>query len=391
MKKLKRYIILVLEKNPEIVTKFQALLSNWPHLVYFCTTVQEAMGIMAGVSPDILFIDFRTPDLNCYEFVAHIQKKAPHSLRICYSEFEDKEALLKIVDEGFVHRCFSLPWDEHDVEKIISHDLQTRSRVRIRKCWDFLESGRGLPVMPSVASELAQVVRDPDYSLDDVARVIEKDPAISARLLRIVNSSAYVKSGRIVDIRHAVSYLGVNLTRNLVLFICAVKSFLYPKRYHDLALQIIQHCFNCSKLSEVIARDMCPEKVKSAATAALLHDIGKLLILSCQPEKNIVSGGPVYSLETTSVKEMQWFGITHLELGSALLLWWNLPLEIADVAANHALPLSELDGVSRCVSAADRCLNEIIRGSAYTSDLDSLKEFYPIENWRQQAREILAT
>jgi hypothetical protein len=94
-----------------------------------------------------------------------------------------------------------------------------------------------------------------------------------------------------------------------------------------------------------------------------------------------------YGLFATEVEE-RIFGITHLELGSALLLWWNFPLVIVDAAANHSQPLNSLHGVPLCVAIADRCLLKAANGEAITTDFNLLSPNLPVEQWLQCARAL---
>ena len=94
-----------------------------------------------------------------------------------------------------------------------------------------------------------------------------------------------------------------------------------------------------------------------------------------------------YGLFSTEVEE-QVFGISHLELGSALLLWWNLPMDMVDAAANHSQPLNSLHGVPLCVAIADRCLLKAANGEAITADFNLLPQDLPVEQWLQYARDM---
>jgi hypothetical protein len=86
--------------------------------------------------------------------------------------------------------------------------------------------------------------------------------------------------------------------------------------------------------------------------------------------------------------EEQIFGINHLELGSALLLWWNLPMVMVDAAANHSQPLNSLQGVPLCVAIADRCLLKAANGESITVDFNLLPYELPIEQWLECARTL---
>jgi len=391
-KKSKSYTVFVVDQGKSNMGRFQAVFKDWPHIVYYCDTTLEAQSIMVGVSPDIVIVNYQMPDIPAHQFLGSIQKNFQHAIRIVFSNEQDRTNVLRLVAQGLAHRFFCLPWNENGVAEQLDNDLMTRSRIRVRKCWEFLDSGRKLPILPEVVRKIEEILHDPDYKLDDVVDSISKDPVITAMLLKIVNSAAYPKTCPIKDLHHAVTFLGVDLTRKLVLFVCTTKYFLYPKKYHTIALKIIRHSLQCSRLTEKIAGVVVPGEEKAAATAALLHDIGKLVTLSALGKMKKKNELPPYKLiHPSSSFEKKAYGVTHLELGSSMLLWWNLPLSIAETAANHAFPLVALNGITLCVAIANRCLHEAASGGKAETDLDSLPEHLPLAEWHAAAREIMAS
>jgi putative nucleotidyltransferase with HDIG domain len=175
----------------------------------------------------------------------------------------------------------------------------------------------------------------------------------------------------------------------MVLFLSALNHFQYPRKYHRHALEIIEHSIHCGRLAGLVAKTLAPGQERTAVTAGLLHDIGKLVFLASLDEA--LHHSPVfikkYGLFASEV-EQQIFGITHLELGGALLLWWNLPLDMVEAAASHSQPLDSLRGVPLCVAIADRCLFHAASGETITPELDLLSADLPVEEWLQSAREL---
>jgi len=173
----------------------------------------------------------------------------------------------------------------------------------------------------------------------------------------------------------------------MILFLSAINHFQYPKKYHRHALRVIDHSIQCGRLAGFIAEYLVPGEEQTAVTAGLLHDIGKLVFLSSLEEelRNSTSFMERYKLFATEMEE-QIFGVSHLELGSSLLLWWNLPFVMVDSAANHSQPINSLQGIPLCVAIADRCLLAAAYGRSVTTDLNDLPQEFPVEKWLHYAR-----
>ena len=385
---MKKCSVFIVDPDPSHKAAFQELLGRWPHLVCYCITIEEFNQLLAGIVPDIVLCNLNLPGLHEQGFLRHVTSVCPHAIRIVYSEKTEVDALVRLVATGAAHRAFCLPLSK-ELGHSLEHDLTVRSRIRIRKCWEFLNHGQGLPALPPVVHELEAILQKPDYALTQVVEVLGKDPILAARLLQMVNSVHFSRGMKIDDLHRAVSCLGISRTRKMVLFICALNHFQYPRKYHRHALNIIDHSIQCGKLAGLIAKRLATGQERTAVAAGLLHDIGKLVFLASLDEALHHSPAFLrrYGLFATELEE-RIFGISHLELGSALLLWWNLPLVMVDAAANHSQPLNSLDGVPLCVAIADRCLLKAANGEAITTDFNLLPQDLPVEQWLQCARTL---
>ena len=383
---MKKCSVFIVDSDSSHKAAFQELLGSWPYLVCYSKDIKEFKQLLAGIVPDVVLFNFNLHGLHEQDILRYVANVCPHAIRIVFSEDTEADALVSLVATGAAHRAFCLPLSK-ELGRSLEHDLAVRTRIRIRKCWEFLSHGQGLPALPPVVHEFEAILQNPDYALTQVVEVLGKDPILAARLLQMANSVHFSRGMKIDDLHRAVSSLGISRTRKMVLFICALNHFQYPKKYHRHALNIIDHSIQCGKLAGLIAERLAPGQVSTAVTAGLLHDIGKLVFLASLDEA--LHHSPVflqrYGLFATEMEE-QVFGISHLELGSALLLWWSLPLVMVEAAANHSQPLNSLQGVPLCVAIADRCLLKVANGEAITTDFNLLPPNLPVEQWLQYAR-----
>jgi len=385
---MKKCSVFIVDPDPSRKAAFQEILGPWPHLVCYPVNIEEFKQLLSGIVPDIVLCNLNLPGLSEQDFLRYVASACPHAIRIVFSEKTEADILVRLVATGAAHRAFCLPLNQ-ELGCSLAHDLAVHSRIRIRNCWDFLNHGQGLPSLPPVVHELEALLQNPEYALTQVVEVLGKDPILVARLLQVVNSVHFFRGMRVTDLHRAVSCLGISRTRKMVLFLCALNHFQYPRKYHRHALEIIAHSIQCGKLAGLIARRLAPGQERTAVTAGLLHDIGKLVFLASLDEALHHSPAFMrrYGLFATEMEE-QVFGISHLELGSALLLWWNLPLVMVDAAANHGQPLNSLHGVPLCVAIADRCLLKAVNEEAITADFNLLPPDLPVEQWLQCARTL---
>ncbi len=393
MKKKKIYSIYLVDSETESLQWFTDFWQKWPHIVFPFLSTQEARRVMAGVSPDIIFCRFDSPEStdSREDFLLWAQRKFPSAIRIIFSRKDKIDYLRRLVAGGIAHRYFALPIASADFAEFFINDLATRARLKIRRCWAFIESDIGLPSLPAVVQEIDELVRDPEFSIDQLAAVVERDVAISLRLLKVVNSAVFSRTNKISNVHHAVSFLGAGQVKEIVLFFCSMLVFPPTTGCRQETKNIASHSLQVSQLTAIIAPTVSPGREKEAATAALLHDIGKLVFLSshCSSYMRYLKNKKMYSY-SAEIFEKEIFGITHTQLGSSLLLWWNMPMTLVEVAANHNQPLAELTGICKAVAIADRCLREAqTKGEAIT-DLNTISADLPLDSWRNIAVQLVS-
>ncbi|GAB4147992.1 MAG: HDOD domain-containing protein [Planctomycetota bacterium] len=201
-----------------------------------------------------------------------------------------------------------------------------------------------LPTMPEVLVRLNEVMADPESSSDDVARVVAKDPAVSANLLRIVNSAYYGLQVRVSSISLAVSVMGFSMTKKVALK-AAVFSIFGKKR--DRVRQFDPLGFwKHSIFTGVAARTLgsvspvfADSNAEDLYICGLLHDIGKIILLekasdAYLPMLERASRDSLSELEA----ELEQFGFTHADVGSVLAIKWFLPEDLTIAIRYHHAP-----------------------------------------------------
>jgi len=195
--------------------------------------------------------------------------------------------------------------------------------------------------LPEVAIQVNKVAENPDSTAEDMGKVISQDPALSARMLRIANSSVYGLSKEVDSISRAVTLLGMSEIRNLVLSSTVSKAF--DGLLNDLiSIQDFwHHSLYCGLLSQQLAKQAGLRTSDSLFVAGLLHDIGQLVMFNRESEKShqaILMLTDVIDDMDMHEAEERVFGFDHMQVGAQLIRKWQLPALFEECVEFHHTP-----------------------------------------------------
>lgn len=227
--------------------------------------------------------------------------------------------------------------------------------------WATLEKIKDLPTLPSVYFKLNQLLKDKQASIERVAHIIELDPAMSSRILRLVNSAFYGVRQESNSIAHAVMILGFNAVKNAVVSVAILDTFSYKDRYENFDItEFWRHAVSVAVLSKQLAERSRLVAPEDAFIAGLLHDIGKIIMTKYFKE----DFGKVWKImqETKcsyADAEQQAASIDHVQIGAYLVRKWQLPEPIIQAIAGHHyyMSSSESTGMIESLMLADALAN----------------------------------
>lgn len=229
----------------------------------------------------------------------------------------------------------------------------------------YLHNPDALPVMPELANRLMRTLEREDTSLVEVAALIERDPSLTVKVLRLANSAAVGATRSVANIRDAANLIGMRRLREMSLAACVAN--LFPNKVRFDRERFWRHGLATAGHAKVLA-GLCKLDPDTAYIAGLVMRIGRVLMLMVEPE--IVARCDELNDAPDSLigHEVEWLGCSHLEVSAALAQRWNFPKEIVDalVAARDPLaayPFSPLGAVLRLAStladAGDLQLNDL--------------------------------
>lgn len=208
-----------------------------------------------------------------------------------------------------------------------------------------IKKSGNLPTLPEILLKLLEACDNEATPLSAIASIISKDPALSFRVLQLVNSSFYGLNRTFTGVEQAVVYLGANSIKNIAVTTCIHQVF-ERKRFKTLKHFKIStfwwHSLMCATLARRIAKKIHYGNLDEAYLSGLLHDIGRLILVSTFPKEH-----ESFLLETEDVQNELWaekqlIGITHCEAGAWLVHNWKLNSLLADAIRYHHEPLEQI-------------------------------------------------
>jgi HD-like signal output (HDOD) protein/CheY-like chemotaxis protein len=325
---------------------------------------REAIARLSERPFDVVVTDMKMPGMDGAELLQYAQQKHPDVVRIVLSGHTELQAAMRALP--IAQEFLSKPCDPTALRQAVERGCTLRSLLAdVRKRHGLGDAVR-LPVLPQVYRDVTAALQA-EASIPDVAAIVERDPAISAKLLQIVNSGFFGLRRQVTGIAEAVSFMGLSTLRDLVLSAGVFRQF-EARAGLDLA-SFQRH----AALVARVARGLCGDPVQAqvAFTAGLLHDLGLLLVQSAAAHTD------------------------HAAAGGYLLGHWGLPFPIVAAVTYHHAPGDQPGaafGAGAAVHVADCLVHEIEGGAAAldTAWLEATGVGDRLSGWRELAGRIAA-
>ena len=310
--------------------------------MFFLQSGQEALEFLDQTPCDVLVTDMRMPGMDGAELLEKVRDQHPEIIRLVLTGQTEKESMLKTL--SIAHQILSKPCDAEKLKLAVEHAVNLQEKINNEQIREILGHIDALPALPKINLELATLVTSDNFNMDDVAHIMHKDPNMCARILQIVNSSFFGLNRNITDVSDAITYIGINTLRCIVL---NVELFNHFQNLKKDEVSYLCHLQSHSFLTATLAKQMLSDSDlgKVAYSSAILHDIGKLVLECFVPEifKQIVSEAEEKEISLYQA-EMNILSFSHAEMGAYLLTLWDLPHTIVNAVAFHHQP--QLSGES---------------------------------------------
>lgn len=362
----------------------------------FVTGSEAALAMLEATPFDVIVTDPKLAGVKKTSLLDCVRERFSGVVRIALLEQSDASLQAASV----AHQFLTKPCEPSALRVAVERSCKLRDLLNDEFISRAVGSMSDLPSLPKVYEELTKALRNPNISLHKIAEIVEQDVAISAKLLQLANSALFGTVRDLNTVHMAVSYMGLDVIQHMVLSLEVFRSFEGIGQIEGFSLEATQEHV---QLTAKIAVRLLPAKymADTALVAALLHDVGKLVLASKMPGRfkrclgeSREQNRPLYQVE----EELG--GITHAEIGAYLLGLWGLPYSVAEAVAHHhkptRVPHQNFDAVG-AVYVANLLAHEYAPGPKASQDgQDSIDMEYlqklgvadQLKDWQAMAKQL---
>ncbi len=305
--------------------------SEWE--MRFTTSGEEALIELAEKRFDVVVTDYSMPGMNGIELLSLVQYLHPKLVRVLLSDYTEMGAAVR--GAGVAHRMLRKPFDPAELAVVVMRTFELEQRLNDSDLQEVIGRIGTLPSPRGSVLRLNDLFNHEETSIDEVAEVVSSDVAMTAKLLQVVNSAYFGLNHHIADVRDAIAYLGLDAVRNVTVATEIMKSLQSGSALVQSAIEEIhEHSLTVAH----IARELMPERSKAtdAFVAAMLHDVGQLVIAAHMPERYLeIRVVSMRSNLCLTEVENEILGASHCDIGAHLLDLWGMPYEIVEAVARH--------------------------------------------------------
>jgi HD-like signal output (HDOD) protein len=307
----------------------------------FVANGETALARMAQGPFDVVISDMLMPGLNGAELLGEVMARYPKTVRLILSGHADRELILKCV--GSAHQYLSKPCDAETLKATVTRATSLESSSQNDQLMALVARVEILPSLPALYTDIMECLRSPDFSMEDVGAIIAKDIAMTAKVLKLVNSAFFGLGRKISSPAEAAAYLGADLLKSLILSANVFAQFQSSSIRGFSADALWQHSLRTASAAKIIAKTERASRTLAdeSFSAGMLHDTGKLILAANFPKQY---GEALEKMATaqlsTCAAEREVFGCSHAEIGGYLLGLWGLPEPVVEAIALHHSPAS---------------------------------------------------
>lgn len=314
--------------------RLHALRSQWE--MVFVENGPRAVTELELRPVDAIVADVRMPAMDGVELLEIVRNRWPDAIRIVLSGCAGEQQSARLL--SVVHQYISKPCEADQLENVISRCMQLRDVLNEPRLQALVGRIGHLPAMPRTCTNLRNAMADPAVSVREIAGIISEDPAVAAKVLQLVNSAFFRLARRITSIEQAVTYLGLNAIRTLVMAVEVFSAWrddadvceLTPARLQKTA-QAVATATRALAHGTAFADD--------ALMAGLLHNIGHWVLLKECPQQlqRAIDLARTRSI-ALHVAEQDVIGASDAAVGAYLLGIWGLPYPVIEAVAFQHSP-----------------------------------------------------
>ena len=379
--------VLFVDDETRVLEGLEALLRKqrrtWD--MQFARGGDEAIALLAAGSFDVVVTDLRMPGTDGVKLLQHLLEHHPHTMRVVLSGECGKDSTLRFVP--YAHLSLVKPCSQTELEEVLQRGSLVKRFVEDPRIREALGCVRELPPLPRTFRELQRVLADPNAGLRAVADVIESDIGLSAKILKLTNSSFFGLGRSVRSVAEAIPLLGIETVKSLTLS----NALFSPEAVPPAVLQLAESLHEHSLAVGALAGKLAPaEHSRAAFAAGMLHDVGRMVIGVELPEFDADEETMVGRRADLDARRPSSEESAHAYVGGYLLALWGLPFNVVEaVAGHHGDPRwCNPSSLAAAVHAAEAILGYVCGGRVPTAD-DAERIDRLVKTFRELAPEDL--
>jgi len=329
--------------------------SDWT--MTFVDSAIAALGELEGEPFDVVVSDVRMPGMDGVELLETIAERHPGVIRIILSGHANEDSTLRAT--GVAHQYLAKPCSAEQLRETVQRSAGIRARLSDPDLLRAVAATKMLPSAPTLYRDLTTELRSEDPALRRVSEIVARDPAMTAKILQMVNSAFFGLRRRVTDVHQAVTLLGTDTITALALSVHVFATANIPASLIGHVETLWARSLSVATTAKALMThgNADPVVADEAFLAGLLHDCGKLVLVTNFPDEyaSLVAAG------ADCADEAARFGVDHAAIGAHLLGLWGLPDTIVEAVAYHHAPMmspsrsfTPLTAVHAAVALEDR-------------------------------------
>jgi HD-like signal output (HDOD) protein/ActR/RegA family two-component response regulator len=321
-------------RSVERVLRRPAVESGWE--LCFATSGEAALEEMSRSPVEVMLVDANMGKMSGATLLRKVQERDPAVVRILLSGHTGLDVLRTALP--YAHQFLPKPCDGQLLRSTLESACGLRGLLARPEMRQLVGSSNELPSAPRTFIELSNALSNPSASARAVSEIIERDIAISARVLQLVSSAFYGLPRAVTSIGGAVAYLGVEVIKAIVLSVEVSRMFPLTQTIPDFSIDALQQ--HGMRVSQFAKRILGPEPGGDVLiVAGLLQDTGQLVLAARAAQRfGVALATAAARKQPLCEVETALFGASHAEIGAYLLGLWGLPQRVVNAVGNHLEP-----------------------------------------------------
>ncbi len=336
----KQINILFVDDEVDILEGFKRMLfsmkSHWG--MYFAKNGYEALSILSSREIDVIISDFKMPQMNGLDLLNITKDQFPFTIRILLTGLNDEYKFLNSLN--YIHKIIFKPCEASYIKNIIVSALELKKFVKNKDLMRLIHNVAALPAQPDIYFEIENELRNEDVSFEALALIIAKEPALVAQILHIVNSGFFGLSRNINNITEALSFLGINSVKSIILFLNTFTNPNNKPAINTYCKRIAVHSLIVANIAKNIGKELklSRDTIDILFVSGLLHDIGKLVFVYIpdflENKKTLIETWDISECEAENMLTRT----TSNLVGAYLLGIWGFPPSVFNTVGNYCYP-----------------------------------------------------